>query len=234
MNKRTYTGLSILVALLAACLIEPIFAAQEAFSSPSLSGVTIVLDPGHGGPDGGAVGEGVEEKEVSLQLAQHVREYLEGAGASVWLTRESDKDLASPEEKMLSRRKTEDIKNRVRFIEDKGADLFVSLHMNAIGSSRWRGAQVFFNPKDERSEKMAVAVQGELREQLGNTNREALGLPHVYLLNHPEAPGILVEAGFLSNDEERKLLTQNVYQKRMAAAIYVGLLRYLEENEEEI
>src|SRR5699024_1165410 len=100
----------------------------ETWSLP-LSGKTIVLDPGHGGPDGGAVGEDeTEEKDITLIVAKKLQDYLQQSGAIVYLTRETDKDLAAGDTEGLSRRKAEDIRKRLAFIHDKKADFFVSVH----------------------------------------------------------------------------------------------------------
>src|SRR5690606_15510686 len=112
-----------------------------------LAGKTIVIDPGHGGVDGGAEGtDDTQEKGIALEVSQVLQNYLEQAGAAVYLTREGDYDLANDETKGLSRRKAEDIQRRVQFIKEKEADFFVSIHLNSLPDKRWRGAQAFFYP----------------------------------------------------------------------------------------
>src|SRR5699024_6262187 len=113
-----------------------------------LSGKTIVLDPGHGGPDGGAVGKDeTEEKDIALSVAKKLQDYLQQSGALVYLTRETDKDLAAEDTEGLSNRKSEDIRNRLEFIHDRKADFFVTIHLNALTSTRWHGAQTFYYPE---------------------------------------------------------------------------------------
>ncbi|WP_082235734.1 N-acetylmuramoyl-L-alanine amidase CwlD [Halobacillus massiliensis] len=202
----------------------------QAWSSP-LFGKVIVIDPGHGGPDGGARGKnGTEEKEITLKLAMYLRDYLQEAGAVVYLTREDDKDLSTGEGS-LSHRKSEDIRKRLEIINNSKTDLFISVHLNAIPSSQWRGAQTFYNPNKEESKKLAEAVQKEIKENLNNTKREALGLRNIYIVDHSDSPGVLVEAGFLSNPEERELLESEDYQRKVAASIYKGLLRHESDKE---
>jgi len=112
-----------------------------------LSGQTIVIDPGHGGPDGGAIGkDNTSEKHIALRVAKMTKDYLQEAGAVVYLTREDDRDLAEEDVRGLSRRKSQDIRNRLKFIHDKEADLFISIHLNALPSNRWHGAQTFYYP----------------------------------------------------------------------------------------
>ncbi|WP_010279741.1 N-acetylmuramoyl-L-alanine amidase CwlD [Paenibacillus senegalensis] len=193
-----------------------------------LSGKVIALDPGHGGVDGGAVSkDGLIEKDVTLSLALYLRDYLQEAGAIVVMTRETDKDLASPGTKGLSKRKTEDLLNRADFIESHKADMLVSLHLNAIPSARWRGAQTFYYSGGQAlSKPLAAHIQDELTLQLQNTDRVAQTADTVYLLKTLPIPSVLVEAGFLSNPEEAALLSQDDYQRKVAAAIYQGILKY--------
>lgn len=199
-----------------------------------LSGKVIVLDPGHGGPDGGAVGkDDTVEKEIALTVTKQLQRYLQQAGALVYLTRETDEDLAHEDTQGLSRRKSEDIRNRLQFIESKQADLFLTIHLNALPSDRWRGAQTFYYPSYDENVHLARMVQEEIRNNLENTDREALKIDGIYLLKHAETPGALVEIGFLSNVEERELLKQEDYQEQMAASIYRGVLRYITEPVEE-
>lgn len=198
-----------------------------------LTGKTIVIDPGHGGPDGGAVGEDqTSEKEIALSVAKKVTDYLQQAGAFVYLTREEDKDLAETDTKGLSQRKSEDIRNRLEFIHEKEADFFLSIHLNAMESSRWRGAQTFYYPKFDGSKQLAKMIQGEIIRNLANTDRAALPINTMYLLKHAKVPGALVEVGFLSNKEERDQLKEEEYQYQLAGSIYEGILRYVTEEEE--
>lgn len=193
-----------------------------------LSGKTIALDAGHGGPDGGASSkDGVIEKDVNLAITLHLRDYLQQAGAMVVLTREEDKDLADPNTKGYSKRKTEDLLKRAELINQKKADLFLSIHMNAIPSNKWSGAQTFYtsNHKDNRT--LATLVQEEIKRNLKNTDRLPKPLDNgMYLLKTLQMPSTLIEVGFLSNPEESRLLRDPAYQKKVAASIYQGILRY--------
>lgn len=201
-----------------------------AWSLP-LSGKVIVIDPGHGGPDGGARGvDGTEEKGISLEVSEKLRDYLQQMGALVYLTREEDRDLAADDTKGLSRRKSEDIRNRLQFIHDKEADFFVTIHLNAIPSTRWHGAQTFYYPELDESKHLAKMIQTEIVRNLENTDREALAINGIYLLKHAEVPGALVEIGFLSNEQEREQLKQEEYQRKIAGSIYEGILRYVTEE----
>lgn len=197
-----------------------------------LKGKVIVIDPGHGGKDGGAMGNDPErtaEKEITLEVAKLVRDYAEQAGAIVYLTRETDSDLADEQLRGLSNRKSQDIRRRLAFIHEKNADFFVSIHLNALPSPKWRGAQTFFYPRFKENKHLATLIQEELIRNLENTERKPLQLNHVYLLKYAKVPGALVEIGFISNEEELELLKQPSYQRKVAASIYQGMLRYVEE-----
>ncbi|WP_407271405.1 N-acetylmuramoyl-L-alanine amidase CwlD [Radiobacillus sp. PE A8.2] len=224
---------AVLLIILVQYPIQKTTNSWESWSLP-LSGTVIVLDPGHGGVDGGAVGaDDTLEKDITIKVAMLLQDYLQQSGALVYLTREEDKDLAAEDTKGLARRKAEDIKNRVEFIKGKNADFFASIHLNAIPDSQWNGAQSFYYPSLEKSEHLAKLIQAEIIRNLENTTREALPINNMYLLKHAETPGALVEIGFLSNAHERELLKTEAYQQKIAASIYEGMLRYVTEEVEE-
>ncbi|MFA9556522.1 N-acetylmuramoyl-L-alanine amidase CwlD [Evansella sp. AB-rgal1] len=196
-----------------------------------LSGKVIVIDPGHGGIDGGASSKtGTLEKDVTLQISFLLRDYLQQSGALVLMTREGDHDLASESTKRVRSRKVEDLRRRASLINESNGDLFVSIHLNAIPSPKWRGAQTFYNRSVEGSETLSKQIQGELRRNLENTNREAKPINSVYILQQANIPGSLVEVGFLSNPSEAELLKSEDYQQSVAASIYEGILRYMSED----
>jgi N-acetylmuramoyl-L-alanine amidase len=196
-----------------------------------LSGKIIYIDPGHGGPDGGAGDKDALEKDIALNVSLMIRDYLQEQGALVLMTREEDKDLADEDTKGYSRRKVEDLHKRLNLINESEADLFLSIHLNSIPSPKWSGAQTFYNPKFEENKALAKAIQREITRNLENTSREAKGLQSVYILKHSKKAGALVEIGFLSNPEERKMLLEEEYQEKVAASIYQGVLNYLTEKE---
>ena len=198
-----------------------------------LSGKIILLDPGHGGPDGGAESGDTLEKDIALEITLKVRDYLQEQGALVVMTRETDTDLADPNTRGYSRRKVEDLRKRLNMINDSDNDFFASIHLNAIPSARWSGAQTFYAPHHKENARAAKFIQEELRKNLENTTRKAKPINEVYILKHAEKPGILVEVGFLSNPAERANLKKESYQEKVADSIYRGILRYF-TNEKEL
>lgn len=192
-----------------------------------LSGEIIVIDPGHGGPDGGAsYGRDLFEREIALKIAIKLKDYLQEQGALVLLTREDSHDLADQDTKGIRNRKVEDLRNRVKFINESDASSFVTIHLNSIPSERWSGAQTFYYGSFEENKRLATFIQTEIKRNLENTNRSAKGISGIYLLKKAQVPGVLVEVGFLSNPGERALLKKESYQEKMAASIYKGVLRY--------
>ncbi|WHX48574.1 N-acetylmuramoyl-L-alanine amidase CwlD [Paenibacillus woosongensis] len=226
--KKLMLGLVLLGLLWGIAVYEvPARNAWNYWSLP-LAGVTIALDAGHGGPDGGAVNrQGLIEKDINLAVALYLRDYLQQAGAIVVMTREDDRDLADAETKGYSKRKTEDLKRRVRFIKEKQAKLLISIHVNSVPSSKWSGAQTFFTKEDEKSYDLAYLIQDELIRNLENSDRVAKqNDKSVYLLKALKIPSALVEVGFLSNPGEAAMLGSEQYQQKVAASIYQGILRY--------
>ncbi|MCP3764476.1 N-acetylmuramoyl-L-alanine amidase CwlD [Domibacillus sp. A3M-37] len=216
----------VILAAIAAFVYNDVKPAFNAWRPP-LAGMTIMIDPGHGGIDGGAGSEPALEKDIALSVSEKLREFLNGQGAVVLMTREEDKDLAQDETKIIRTRKTEDLKKRKQLINDSDADLFISIHLNAIPTEQWRGAQTFYSPHLPDNKQIAVDIQKELTGNLENTDRQPAEIGHVYILKEADVPGVLVEIGFLSNPAERRLLESADYQEKTAASISRGILRYL-------
>ena len=209
-------------------------ASDKRFFLPEpLGGVTIVLDAGHGGLDGGASKGEVIEKEITLSITKKVARQLTRLGAEVILTRSTDGDVLSehaPSEQFSTNRerKKQDIFLREDLVKQHDPDLFISIHANAIPNSKWRGAQVFYHKDGHpNSEYLAKAIQQTIRDTVQNTDREALSIKEVYLLKKVDVPAALVETGFISNDEERELLATESYQEKMAFAIARGIENYI-------
>lgn len=186
-------------------------------------GALIVIDPGHGGRDPGAVGRaGVREKEVALAVALQLQTLLHRAGVYTRLTRTDDTDLADPGATV---RKPQDLRRRAEMANQAAADLFISIHANSFPSSIWSGAQTFYYPADGEGKRLAEAIQDALHRVLGPTSRRPQ--PGNYrVLRDTVMPAVVVELGFLSNPAEEQLLADPAYQERLAQALYEGILAY--------
>lgn len=183
-----------------------------------LAGMVIVVDPGHGGWDPGAVVGGVKEKDLTLQVSQELKALLEERGARVILTRTDDTHF--------SRTVREDLRQRVALVAEHGADLFVSVHANQDRCNCW-GAQTFYQKGGSPAGKtLAISIQNRLRERT-DTTRYALPGDY-YVLRTTEVPAAIVEMGFLSNGAEREKLQQPEYQRTLALAIAEGIEAYRE------
>ncbi|MGM0524403.1 MAG: N-acetylmuramoyl-L-alanine amidase [Bacillota bacterium] len=202
-----------------------------AYSPLPLGGIHVVIDPGHGGMDAGASYQDILEKDLALSISLKLRDYFELQGAEVTLTREGDYDLSKPSDTSVREKRRSDIYKRVKIIEDQVPDLVVSVHLNAIEESVWRGAQTFYYPTNTEGEELATAIQSSLIKRLKNTTREIQAIQGVYLLKQVTAPMALVEVGFLSNEKERALLLSEDYQEKVARSIFYGMINYLSANE---
>ena len=183
----------------------------------------VVIDPGHGAEDGGAVSDsGIVEKDVNLAVSLCLRDYLEASGFKVKMTR-SDDDLAGTGD-TLKQRLHDDFAERLKLYND--GDIVVSVHQNKFTESKYSGAQVFYSPNDEQSKVLAdymrKSIVGFLQPE--NTRDITEAGSNIYLLNNCSNPCILIECGFLSNPEETALLNTEEYQKQMAFTIYCGML----------
>ena len=189
-------------------------------------GITVVLDAGHGGPDGGTVGTttGVVESELNLKYAQKLTQYLQGFGINVVNTRTSSNGLCTGTEDDY---KLVDMRKRIEIINGSNAQLLVSIHMNKFTSSSENGAQVFFKQGDADGERLATGIKDMLAANFDNARKLVLG-GDFYILNNSSMPGVIVECGFLSNPTEEKLLQQEDYQNKMCYSIYSGIINYLE------
>ncbi|MBS4960607.1 MAG: N-acetylmuramoyl-L-alanine amidase [Clostridiales bacterium] len=181
---------------------------------------TVVLDAGHGGWDPGKTGTvGENEKNINLAITEKLQQYLEQGGFIVYVTRNIDEALGE--------NKKTDMKSRRQIINDSEAELLVSIHQNAFPGGRAQGAQVFYHRESEDGKRLAQCVQKSLHQATG-TNREAKENTSYYILKNTQMPAVIVECGFLSNYQEEKMLNDEQYQNKVAWAIYLGILDYLE------
>lgn len=193
------------------------------------TGKRVILDAGHGEPDGGAIGKnGVLEKDLNLVITQYVQGYLEQSGIEVWLTRAGNEGIYDDDSRTIRQKKRTDLKNRKQIMNGSDGDLFVSIHMNEFSDSKYSGPQVFYAPQVEGSKKAAESLQKSLITVLKPSSEREIKKAgkEIYLLSQASIPSVLVECGFLSNEQEGKLLQEESYQKQVAWAIYYGIIQY--------
>lgn len=186
----------------------------------------VVIDAGHGGADPGKVGvDGSLEKDINLQIAKKLAQFLKAADVDVVLTRETDVGLY---DENISNKKVQDMKNRVALIEERKPALTVSIHQNSYHEEYVHGAQVFYFAGSEESKELAERIQRALAREIDPDNaRQAKANDSYYLLKKTSTPIVIVECGFLSNYEEAQKLSQAHYQERTAWAVHLAVLEYL-------
>ena len=189
--------------------------------------VCIVIDPGHGGEDGGAVSvSGRPESGYNLEISLKLRDLLRLLGYGTKLTRSEDISIYTKGE-TLAQKKASDLRQRVRLVEETENALLLSIHQNHFPDARYSGPQVFY-PATEGSEALAKYLQEALVTALApGSSRQAKKSGGIYLMEHISCPGVLVECGFLSNGPEEARLREPQYQKKLAAVIATGVSRYL-------
>lgn len=199
--------------------------------SQALAGKTILIDPGHGGPDPGIAINGIHEKNLVLQISFRLKELLQKAGFRVILTRETDRDLSEAEAgAKLGRRKNNDLQVRAEMPEKVGADLFLSIHINGLGSPQWDGTQVFFHPDGNPGGRVLAKILQE--ELLKVSHSKRLDRPaelNQLILHYAPCPSATAELGFLSNPTERQILQDPAYQAKLAWGLYAGIVRFMTE-----
>ncbi len=196
-----------------------------------VSNKVIVVDAGHGEPDGGAVSSnGISEAEINLKIALKLQNLLEQSGATVILTRSDENGIYDLDKETLKQKKVSDIKNRVKIGNSSSADIFVSIHLNKIPQQQYSGWQTFFKKDCENGKKLATAIQENLKQAVQKENdRVPMKIDNVYIVKNVEIPLTIVECGFLSNTEEEKQLQDDNYQNRLAWGIYNGIIDYFYE-----
>lgn len=190
-----------------------------------LLGKVIYLDPGHGGLDPGAIYKDIEEAQINLEISKKIMNVLEQHGAIVYLTRNGDYDLAVNN---AINRKRSDLSRRSNIINRSMCDLYLSIHLNADTSNTWHGAQVFYDDINPNNQRIAEIMQQVLKDNL-KTTRNHKEINDMYLHKRVTRPGVLIEVGFITNPNERYLLTTDIYQQKVANIISKGVLKYFEE-----
>ena len=191
----------------------------------NLLGKTIILDAGHGGVDAGAQGGKIIEKELNLVLVKKLEKELISRGGVVYLTRETDKDLSTT----TINRKRNDLYNRAKYINDISPDMYISVHLNSTTTSNWRGLQLFYTTKNQENKIIAETITKHLKQNLSNV-RDIKQDNTYYMYKHIKSPGILIEAGFISNPNDNYQLRQEWYQDKLIKSIADSIEIYFQNN----
>ena len=191
--------------------------------------ITVVLDAGHGGEDGGAVSaDGLVEKDVNLAVVLLLRDMLAANGIPVVLTRETDSLLYDKNADYEGHKKALDAAERLKIAEETSDCIFVSIHMNTYPLSTCQGLQVWYSPNNPSSRALADCVQATAKLVLQPDNDRSVNAAGsgIYLMYRLNVPAILVECGFLSNPNEAALLATREYQQKLAFTVFCGILAF--------
>lgn len=229
---RRYFPMYLLVAALfigsAAVLDRTVTALAEAMPVPRTG--TIVIDPGHGGEDGGAVScTGVQESGLNLEISLRLRDLLNFMGYETKMIRTTDTSVYT-QGTTISEKKVSDLKHRVELVNETAEGLLLSVHQNQFSDGRYSGAQVFYAPT-QGSQALAERVQALFIDTVNpGSNRACKPAEGVYLMQHIHCTGILVECGFLSNPQEEAKLRTPEYQKQLCCILACAAAEYMSET----
>lgn len=187
----------------------------------SLVGKCIYVDAGHGGRDSGAISSTFMEKDMNLVLANKLASELFSRGAMVFLTRDGDYDLS----KSTINKKRDDLYRRVKLINNSGCDMYISLHMNASPSGKWQGIQVFYSNILKENKYIAETITNNLKGNMKNV-RDYKKENGYYMYSKLRVPGVLIEAGFISNSNDNYKIRQSDYQDVLVKNITLGIDNY--------
>ena len=191
----------------------------------NLLGKIIILDAGHGGKDEGASSGLIKESKFNLIITKKLEKELISRGATVYLTREEDNDLSTT----TVNRKRNDLYNRAKYINEKSPNMYISIHLNSSPSSTWRGLQVFYTENNKENKVIAETITNYLKENISNVREIKKGNTY-YMYKHIKSPGVLVEAGFISNPNDNYLLRNEKYQNKLITSIADAIEKYYQNK----
>lgn len=210
------------VALFSFGLLLTKLVSAETVTSPY--NLTIVIDAGHGGIDGGSTGTttGVTECELNLIYANKLEKLLKSAGIKVVKTRNNLDGLYDAGSKNF---KKDDMQKRSEIIKQAKAQAVISIHMNKFSLNSEKGSQIFYQQNDEKSKKLADCIKDELVSKIENARELTLG-GDFFICKCDNIPSVIVECGFLSNEKEELLLQDEEYQDKLCYSIFCGIIKY--------
>lgn len=201
--------------------------AEEHINKP-----VIVIDPGHGGEDGGAAANGLLEKDINLSIALKLRDMLKAAGYETVMTREEDVSIYNTSSSTTREKKNSDLKNRTEIMNSDKNNILVSIHQNKFEQEKYSGTQMFYSVNDPGSEKLAEELRKSVTGLLQPENKRELkpASDSIYILKQAQVPAVIAECGFLSNAHEASKLSDEAYQQKMAFALCCGIMSYVSNN----
>ena len=205
-------------------------------SALPFNGRIIVIDAGHGLPDGGAVSEnGTVEQGLNLDIAKRLQHMLEQSGAYVLMTRADENSVAENLDTKIREIKRNDLKFRKSLRDSSRCDAFISIHMNKFEQSKYKGAQVFYSKTPVNSKLLGNCLQNSLIEIADPDNKRVAKEADnsIFILKNSDTPSVIVECGFISNAEEEAKLNSEEYREKLAYSIYNGICSYFDQIKSE-
>lgn len=214
------------ICILCAAGCAAVIAAKETAVQPRH--LRVVVDAGHGLPDGGAVGTlGTVEQEVNLAIAKKLQEILTAKGAEVIMTREDENGLWTKKSTTIRQMKVEDMRKRLEIMQKSHADIFVTIHMNSFPNSSASGLRIFYSAQFPEIKDLAENIQSRMSDVTGaHTHTVQTADTKLFLMKNPPIPVILAECGFLSNPEEESKLNSEEYRAKLAWALADAIEKY--------
>ena len=196
------------------------------------SSLTIVLDAGHGGEDGGCEANGLVEKDLNLDITLRIAALLREQGVNVVLTRETDELLYDKNSDYEGKKKYQDVRRRLEIAQNQENPVLVSIHMNYFAQTQYSGLQVWFSKADAKSRILANLIQSNVKNSLQSANKRNIkeATSSIFLLDNATFPAILIECGFLSNVNEARALGDENYRHKLANIIFQSIMTYISHN----
>jgi len=225
-HKAAFGAAALVLAIVFTVIVCCFALARTASAAQRL---TVVIDAGHGGIDGGVTGKtsGVKESDVNLAVSRFLQEKLEDAGLNVVQTRKTEAGLYGTTAPGYKKR---DMKKRAEIIEEAAPALVISVHQNSYPLSTRRGGQVFFREDSKRSYALACMIQDSLNNMEECVKKCNPLAGDYFILNCSEYPSVIVEGGFLTSPEDEALLLTDEYREKLAGAIAQGALAFLSSS----
>ena len=221
-----------IVVIVIICLIAGFGFVRKAVAPVSNEPVkmkTVIIDPGHGGFDGGAgAADGTSEKDINLKISLKMRDLLCLSGFNVVMTRTKDTGTEDDSSQSIAARKKSDLKNRLSLMQNDGETVYFSIHLNKFTTSAASGMQVFYTPNFDEAQTLGECIQNMVVANLQPENKRTVekGGGTTYLLKNAKVPAVIVECGFLSNKGDLEKLKDENYQSRLAFCIAAGIMEY--------
>ena len=197
--------------------------------------ITVIIDAGHGGEDGGASSAaGLVEKDVNLEISFYLRDMLRANGINVIMTREDDRLLYDRNVDYKGRKKKLDLKARLDVAENTPNAIFVSIHLNSYPQSKYSGLEVWYSPNNPLSLTLADTIHRNNQAilQPNNKRKAKMASSSIFLLDKATCPAVLVECGFLTNPAEAELLESSEYRQQLAFVIFSSIVDYLNNTDQ--